>query len=689
MSYIDKVTVGGTDYDVQDTGARTEVSALKSAIGYKAADIGSYNRFNKNTVNSDKAINKAGVIVDAANWNVSDYVPIVPGMVLYASGHSDSNFAMFDAMFDVVPNSDNWSNPFTVPNGVYYLKVSIHSSNLNTAYISTKNSYDDYKRIDDYLHDGISGLDERTTTLESTVDGLPGAVSDLQDDVGTLETDMTSIQKTVNDALKLSSLFSVSGVLNKDYGTVGTNSAYACTDFIPLQGIRTPFSYTVKTYSSIAIACLYDENKAFITGSSIVSESSEIAEESGIISDFQGAAYIRFCSYTNSYTPALYAAKIQDAALYGKVVQAGNVAFSTHDPVTNLIDKSKLILGYINGNTDGSVHNSTTMYCTDYIPIKAGKQYYFNGNYLYKGYCAFYKSDKTYISGYGASSAQTSLPSPFTAPANTAFARFTIVAESRIANAWLCETNQMATKPADYNIEIQTDFVSKRPTEYAGNDISVFTKILCIGDSLTDGFFNESGGSRLIMRDRSYPTKLTALTGIETTNLGYAGYTSAQWYAEYASEDVSGHDACIIQLGVNDALQSVSEADMDTALSNIITKVKNENSGIKIFVATIVPANGYMTTAMATRSQMIRDYVAGLNDSQVYLVDLWAYAHTDDYLAYDAGHLSALGYLRLAEDYKAYISWIIHNNINDFRYVQFIGTNYTYSGDAEVREIAY
>ena len=162
-----------------------------------------------------------------------------------------------------------------------------------------------------------------------------------------------------------------------------------------------------------------------------------------------------------------------------------------------------------------------------------------------------------------------------------------------------------------------------------------------------------------------------------------------QWYEAYQGEDLSGHDACIIQLGVNDELHSVSESDMDSALTSIVQKAKSENAGIKIFVATIIPANGYITTGMRTRSQMIRDFVAGLNDSNVYLVDLWTYGHTDDLLAYDAGHLSALGYLRLAEDYKAYIGYIIRNNPNDFRYIQFAGTNYSFDGDTQTRQITY
>lgn len=32
MPYVDKVQVGGTDYDIQDTNAQTEINDLKSAV---------------------------------------------------------------------------------------------------------------------------------------------------------------------------------------------------------------------------------------------------------------------------------------------------------------------------------------------------------------------------------------------------------------------------------------------------------------------------------------------------------------------------------------------------------------------------------------------------------------------------------------------------------------------------------
>lgn len=401
---------------------------------------------------------------------------------------------------------------------------------------------------------------------------------------------------------------------------------------------------------------------------------------------------VEYESYGTKLNPEYVESQIQ-TAVDSYEIPDGSVTpikttFAVHDPDTNLIDISKCELGYINGNTDGSVHSSTTFYVTPFIPLEAAKQYYFNLNYVFRGYYAFYDANKTYISGGGNTQEELINP-PFSPPDNTAFGRFTILNQNALSNAWICETNQMSMKPQPYADEIKTRFVEGRPTDYKGNEITLFTKILCVGDSLTDGAFNESGGSRLIIRNRAYPAKLQALTGIDCTNMGYAGYTSVQWYDAYQSEDLSGHDACIIQLGVNDALKGTTTADTTAAFNNIINKVKAENNGIKIFVATIPPANGYMTATMRAMSETIRQIVAGIADANVYLVDLWAYGHTDDYLAYDAGHLSALGYLRLAEDYKAYIGYIIKNNINEFRYAQFIGTNYTYNGDNTTRYISY
>jgi lysophospholipase L1-like esterase len=647
-----RVGADGTTYTSAGAAVRGQINFLIGDLNKKADDIGSYNRFDKST-GSNGIITKTGAIVADTNWIYSDYIPVRPNEELYGSYISAANFAMYDSNKRVVANNTNWSNPFIVPSGVYYIRMTFEGNYIDTAYLSSKNEYDEFKHIAKYMHDELNIIDSSF------------------------------------DALQLKAVsFSVSGLLNKDTGAITANVNYACTPLIELTGVVNPFKCIVKTFNNIAICCFYDKNSKFI--SSISASEASVTEKEIVINNIpSNAVYVRFCSYITSYTPYIGVTNLGNTKLINKFVNVENVSFVEHDPRTNLIDIDSCSLGYVNGGTDGSIHSSTTFYVTGYIPLEANKQYYFNTNYVYRGYCAFYDSDKNYISGKGAASATEGLTRPFTTPENTAYGRFTIVSEANLANAWICETNQMAEKPADYAERIITESVKEKPTDYKGDDITLFTKILCIGDSLTDGFFNESGRSRLVMRKRSYPTKLQALTGVECTNMGYAGYTSVQWYDAYQNEDLSGYDACIIQLGVNDALTNVSTADTTAAFQNIINKVKTENSGIKIFVATIPPANGYMTTTMRTMSNTIKTIVSDLNDDNVYLVDLWNYGHTDDLLAFDAGHLSAYGYLQLALDYKAYISYIIRNNPNDFRYVQFIGTEYIYNGDTYTREITY
>ena len=76
-------------------------------------------------------------------------------------------------------------------------------------------------------------------------------------------------------------------------------------------------------------------------------------------------------------------------------------------------------------------------------------------------------------------------------------------------------------------------------------------------------------------------------------------------------------------------------------------------------------------------NDMLRQY-AEITDN-VYLIDLTEYSHCTKSTVYEAGHLTALGYYRLGKDYMNYISYIISNNMNDFKWVHFIGTDYSKS----------
>ena len=119
------------------------------------------------------------------------------------------------------------------------------------------------------------------------------------------------------------------------------------------------------------------------------------------------------------------------------------------------------------------------------------------------------------------------------------------------------------------------------PTRYSGNEISMFSRGICIGDSVTEGSFDNADGGAVVPRF-SYPAILERITGVEIANAGVAGLTSQTWYEASLdstphwgtwvnqqwvwnmdpvnsgndiiskSLDYSGFDFAIIHLGIND-----------------------------------------------------------------------------------------------------------------------------------------
>lgn len=235
------------------------------------------------------------------------------------------------------------------------------------------------------------------------------------------------------------------------------------------------------------------------------------------------------------------------------------------------------------------------------------------------------------------------------------------------------------------------------PTDYAGRDFSAFRRIACVGDSLTFGAFNhnEIPGEVFPYHDGvySYPSALAAISGRETRNLGISSATSSSWYTAYHnSEQLEDIDCAIIELGINDdgsTLDTVSK----TAFTNIVTELKTNNPGIKIFLCGILNgkafASAWSDDLYYAKDQFLRSLYADLwaSDQDVYFLDLTRYGHlNDDYSPggstkdnYNMGHLSAYGYNRLAQDIYNYCGWIMSNN-NDgsFSKIQFIGTDFDY-----------
>lgn len=246
------------------------------------------------------------------------------------------------------------------------------------------------------------------------------------------------------------------------------------------------------------------------------------------------------------------------------------------------------------------------------------------------------------------------------------------------------------------------------PTRYSGNEISMFSRGICIGDSVTEGSFDNADGGAVVPRF-SYPAILERITGVEIANAGVAGLTSQTWYEASLdstphwgtwvnqqwvwnmdpvnsgndiiskSLDYSGFDFAIIHLGINDLAplydnsKTIEEilTTFETYIGYIIRDLKAANSGIKIFLATIVPS--YATPTNQTYQQLNNKIKEIAETTEgAFLMDLTSYSTLASKPEYNVTHPTALGYHKLANEIKSYISYIISRNLSDFTNVQFI-----------------
>lgn len=364
----------------------------------------------------------------------------------------------------------------------------------------------------------------------------------------------------------------------------------------------------------------------------------------------------------------------------------------------NLITEASITEGvYVSGNTGVYVSSSSFIAIEVEFPADDSRIYL---NRIYAGYFALFDKDGNIVVSGGNDVADRIMYSGFRLPKGVVRGRFTSQSSKAtiLSTGYISYYHPLTQEECDNRVDYEDSFSYDKPeeipTEYQGRDMSSFRHIVCCGDSLTQGVFNHSSGSGpLDTSGYDYPANLAAISGRTVVNLGYGGATSASWLSRFRDDPrLSGNDCAIIQLGVNDD-GSTLDTTSRTAFIGIIDRLKELNNGIKIFLAGIINGQSYRCATsdetLYTRDQWIKALYAELyaNDPQVFLIDHAKYGHLRDDKAgtygtfndnYNMGHLSAYGYNRLAQDYYAYIGRIMKDNDQDFRAIQFIGTNYSY-----------
>ena len=382
----------------------------------------------------------------------------------------------------------------------------------------------------------------------------------------------------------------------------------------------------------------------------------------------------------------------QSTGIQDKSISEEKTTFIEVSP--NLFDKDNCIQGKAlvggSGNNINSMTDANSLtWVSNIIEVEPNTQYIANSkNDATRFMVVSYKSDGNYDAGV--TGVLTGENYVITTRANTKYIRFTFATTvlnmdtfMLVKGTTLPITYKGYYKKLDENLisdtierieTLENVMIPLNPVLIEGNEISTFNHIVCCGDSLTKGVFNSSTNSFEDIK-YSYPAFLTKLTGVTTENLGNPSYTTKQWYENRQGRDFSIYDCAIIQLGVNDVVQSVTDDETLEYLQKIIDKLHTDNPKMKIFIATITGSKWYDTEAYRTKSEVIRQFASNKESQNIFCVDLKKYSQIYD-LPYASGHLTALGYMKQAEEYKNYISYIMKSNSEYFDDIQFIGTDY-------------
>lgn len=363
-------------------------------------------------------------------------------------------------------------------------------------------------------------------------------------------------------------------------GKIVNNANYSRTDFIPVLSEKI---WQNRTFNSEAGIAFFDANLNYISGIN-----NGYAPYTGTerVSDVPSNAFYMMVSVLSGYTLSLKT--------------AGNPKNQINNIINKISGKYTYPLTANDVFVSQYIHKDTGFpYAYSYSvrtkPIPTGKYGFVSLN-CYIGYdiaFAFYDKHKNVLQVIKSSD----LPS--LGYGVTEQYRYTFVIPEKACYLIACMRTSDYVDYNSFNIcffgEGRYESSQEREiTEIAEPYERMIGKVLCIGDSLTEGHYDSH-------HVPTYPEFFADITGLDVTNEGRSGYTAKQWWDEVgANYDFSGFDAYIIWLGTNGGLTDTLATDVtayesytdyaDTNTGNyckIISKIIAQNSNAKIYLGSI------------------------------------------------------------------------------------------------------
>lgn len=245
-------TVAG---DVPGTSAKWNVRL--TAYENKANLIVGKNVFNKATALIGYYLDRNNYLAVSATYDVSDFIPVTPGQI-FKSNYNLRFTTYFDNnKLNVAGGSNDSLSSFTIPAGVYFIRVSISHTDINIFQLelgTVSTAFEAYKLVIDN-----SQFRDNFLSGEKVLDNSLSGEKIIDNSLIERKTTFFDTSKNLfnpNDVdVKLG--FYVNG-LN---GTTPANASYNASGFIPVTALQ---QYTMSCKHQIA---WYDSSKVFISGS--------------------------------------------------------------------------------------------------------------------------------------------------------------------------------------------------------------------------------------------------------------------------------------------------------------------------------------------------------------------------------------------------------------------------------------
>lgn len=157
------------------------------------------------------------------------------------------------------------------------------------------------------------------------------------------------------------------------------------------------------------------------------------------------------------------------------------------------------------------------------------------------------------------------------------------------------------------------------------------SKILCIGDSLTDGLYvpNSSGVYEVGIVEENYPYYLGRMLNASIKNVGKSGSHPSKFYNDWILKlTYTDYDFVFIWLGTNGGMKNPASADAQPRspmyeayyYEQIIKKIKDSNPNLKIVLATVFAVGNIsdtITPASVSETNNIINSIGKKYDLQV------------------------------------------------------------------------